>query len=126
MKILMKGTLCAYFRAKRLKLCGNCAFPQNFHTRKLGETSVCKNMSQVFKIRFKQIVSVLFQCFIKALEYRFDNLFESKICRRGILSLGGFLRTLRCDTDATCKQSLCPNDFFCSLPSKLVSITRFF
>ena len=24
------------------KLCGNCAFPQNFHTRKLGEISVSK------------------------------------------------------------------------------------
>ena len=23
----------------RPKLCGNCAFPQNFHTRKLGETT---------------------------------------------------------------------------------------
>ena len=23
-----------------LKLCGNCAFPQNFHTRKLGEITV--------------------------------------------------------------------------------------
>ena len=28
------------FRATRLKLCGNCAFPQNFHTRKLSETTV--------------------------------------------------------------------------------------
>ena len=26
--------------AIRLKLCGNCAFPQNFHTGKLGEISV--------------------------------------------------------------------------------------
>ena len=25
------------FRANRPKLCGNCAFPQNFHTRKLGQ-----------------------------------------------------------------------------------------
>ena len=25
------------FRANRPKLCGNCAFPQSFHTRKLGE-----------------------------------------------------------------------------------------
>ena len=24
----------------RPKLCGNCAFPQNFHTRKLGEITV--------------------------------------------------------------------------------------
>ena len=28
------------FRVDRLKICGNCAFPQNFHTRKLGEISV--------------------------------------------------------------------------------------
>ena len=27
-------------RAIRLKLCGNCAFPQNFHNRELGEISV--------------------------------------------------------------------------------------
>ena len=33
-KILWKGT------ANRPKLCGNCAFPQNFHTRKLGEITV--------------------------------------------------------------------------------------
>ena len=26
--------------ANRPKLCGNCAFPQNFHTRKLGEITV--------------------------------------------------------------------------------------
>ena len=30
--------------------------------------------------------------------------------------------TVRCDTDATYKQSLCPNDFFCSLPSGLIQI----
>ena len=28
------------FRVNRPKLCGNCAFPQNFHTRKLGEITV--------------------------------------------------------------------------------------
>ena len=28
------------FRANRLKLCGNCAFPKNFHTRKLGEITI--------------------------------------------------------------------------------------
>ena len=38
-----------------------------------------------------------------------------------MLFVGGFL-TLRCDTDATYKQSLCSNDFFCSLPSVLVCI----
>ena len=29
----------AYFRAIRPKLCGNCNFPQNFHNRKLGEST---------------------------------------------------------------------------------------
>ena len=28
------------FRAIHLKLCGNYAFAQNFHTRKLGQTTV--------------------------------------------------------------------------------------
>ena len=37
MEILWKGTVSAQFRANPPKLCGNCAFPQNFHTRKLGE-----------------------------------------------------------------------------------------
>ena len=32
-EILWKDTVSAKFQ----KLCGNCAFPQNFHTRKLGE-----------------------------------------------------------------------------------------
>ena len=27
-------------KANRSKLCGNCAFPQNFHTRKSGEITV--------------------------------------------------------------------------------------
>ena len=40
MEILWKGTVSAKFRAIRSKLCGNCAFPQNFHTRKLGEIMV--------------------------------------------------------------------------------------
>ena len=40
MKILWKGTVSAEFRAIRLKLCGNCAFPQNFHISKLGEITV--------------------------------------------------------------------------------------
>ena len=39
-EILWKGTVSSEFRAIRPKLCGNCAFPQNFHTRKLSEFSV--------------------------------------------------------------------------------------
>ena len=40
MEILWKDTVSALFQAIRLKLCRNCAFPQNFHTRKLGEITV--------------------------------------------------------------------------------------
>ena len=36
----MKRDSFRQFRANRSKLCGNCAFPQNFHTRKLGEIKV--------------------------------------------------------------------------------------
>ena len=40
MEILWKGTISAQFWAIPPKLYGNCAFPQNFHTRKLGEITV--------------------------------------------------------------------------------------
>ena len=40
MEILWKGTVSVEFCRIRLKLCGNCAFPQNFNTRKLGEITV--------------------------------------------------------------------------------------
>ena len=40
MKILRKGAVSAEFRTNRPKLYGNCASPQNFYTRKLGETTV--------------------------------------------------------------------------------------
>ena len=36
-KILRKSAVSAQFRVIRLKLCGNCAFPENLHTRKSGE-----------------------------------------------------------------------------------------
>ena len=39
-EILRKGTISAQFRVIRPKLCGNCAFPQNCHTRELGEITV--------------------------------------------------------------------------------------
>ena len=39
-KFCRKAQFSAYFRAIRPKLCGNCAFPQSFHTRKLGEITV--------------------------------------------------------------------------------------
>ena len=37
---MWKGTVFAEFRANRSKTYRNCAFPQNLHTRKLGESSV--------------------------------------------------------------------------------------
>ena len=40
METLWKDTVSAYFRGIRTKLCGNCAFPRNFHTRKLGEITI--------------------------------------------------------------------------------------
>ena len=67
MEILCKGTVCV--KANRPKLCGNCAYPQNFHTRKLGEIAVFYPMhespaeaysesSQSFKIElFVKIVN---------------------------------------------------------------------
>ena len=39
-KILWKHTVSAEFRVNRPKLCGNCAFSQNFHTRKLGKITM--------------------------------------------------------------------------------------
>ena len=39
-EILRKGRVSAEFRANRPELCGNCAFPQNFHTKKLGQISI--------------------------------------------------------------------------------------
>ena len=46
MEILWKGTIFAEFWTIRPKLYGNCAFPQNFNARKLGEITV---FSTVFK-----------------------------------------------------------------------------
>ena len=39
-EILQKRILSVEFQVIRSKLCGNCAFPQNFHTRKLDEITV--------------------------------------------------------------------------------------
>ena len=40
MDILWKGAVSAKFLANRPKLCENCAFPQNFYTMKVGESTV--------------------------------------------------------------------------------------
>ena len=39
-EILWKCTVFAEFRATCPKICGDCAFPQNFHTRKFGKITV--------------------------------------------------------------------------------------
>ena len=49
MKILWKDTVSSEFRANRLKLSGNCTFPQNFHTSKLGEITVFFAVTDIFR-----------------------------------------------------------------------------
>ena len=48
--VLCKGTVSAEFRANRPKLCGNCAFEQNFHTMKVGEIWVFYAMYSITSI----------------------------------------------------------------------------
>ena len=45
-EILRKGAVSAEFRVIHTKLCGNCDFPQNLHTRKLGKMAVFYAMSE--------------------------------------------------------------------------------
>ena len=42
------GSVCEEFRAIRPKLFVNCAFPQNFHTRKLGEILILYAVKTAF------------------------------------------------------------------------------
>ena len=57
MEILWKSLVSKEFRANRLKLCGNCVFPQNFCSKKLDEitaffaVAVLKNF-QIFFFEF--------------------------------------------------------------------------
>ena len=55
-EILWKGTVSSEFRAIRPKLCGNCAFPQNFHTAELGEITV------FYAVRLLKLVSSNVYC----------------------------------------------------------------
>ena len=41
-------------KAIRQKICGNCAFPQNFHTRKSGETTVFFAMFTIVHLNYIQ------------------------------------------------------------------------
>ena len=83
---------------------------------------VCKKMSQVCKIMFKQIVPMWFQCFLKALEWNFDNLFESNLWTRDIVCWGfpdsplWYRHYMQAVIVFQC--------FFCSLPSELVYYFR--
>ena len=57
--LIRKNTSLEIMKTMELKKCLVSSHVKNI---------VCKNMSQVRKITFKQIVSVLFQCFLKALD----------------------------------------------------------
>ena len=37
--------------AKYLKFCGNCVFPQNFYTRKLGEITIFYAVESINKVK---------------------------------------------------------------------------
>ena len=51
---MWKGAASKKFRANRPNLCGNCAFPQNFRTRKLGEITVFyAEFQKIFILFFK-------------------------------------------------------------------------
>ena len=47
----------AQFRANQPKLCGNYSFPQNFHTRKVGETTV------IYAVKLAEIKKVFGKTF---------------------------------------------------------------
>ena len=58
MENLWKGIVSAQFRAKRPKLCGNCAFPQNIHARKLGEITVFFAVLVRMSLFYKKLFSL--------------------------------------------------------------------
>ena len=47
------GKISKKFRMSHLKLCGNCAFPQNFHTREVGEITVFFTVRNFLIFRMK-------------------------------------------------------------------------
>ena len=53
MKILWKESVSTSFWVIGPKLCGNCAFAQNFHSRKLGEITVFLALLQGSNIQNK-------------------------------------------------------------------------
>ena len=65
----------------RPKLCGNCAFPQNFHTRKLGEIVIFHSFSDLIDLLLWMLqglifVSVLF-LLLEFLESVYVNIFTA-------------------------------------------------
>ena len=59
-------SICIHFHSERPKICGNWVFPENFHTRKLGEITVFYAVLHI-RLRFKYASSELFssntQCY---------------------------------------------------------------
>ena len=56
----------------RQKLCGNCAFPQNFHTRKLDEITVFLSSAMKYKVYFHSMnvmKYILIACSLHWLDY---------------------------------------------------------
>ena len=49
-EILWKDTASAEICVISTKLCGNCKFPQYFHTRKLGEVTVIYVVTRVMQL----------------------------------------------------------------------------
>ena len=83
-EILQKGTVSAQFRAIRPKLCGNCAFPQNFHTRKSGEITVFFAVPgsikpMITETYFKILFFLLVFCFIVYLLIKYASSINSYI-----------------------------------------------
>ena len=54
-ELLWKSTISAWFQAICSKLCGNCAFPQNFRTTKISEITVLF----VVKLQVSRLVQVI-------------------------------------------------------------------
>ena len=64
----MKNTVILLDFLVRPKLCVNCAFPQNFHNRKLGEITVffaVFDSSNSFIIKVKDVLQEIIKNFLK-------------------------------------------------------------
>ena len=58
-EILRKGTVSAEFWVILPKLCGNFAFPQNFHIRKIGEITAFYAIIYINKQKFQTYALLL-------------------------------------------------------------------